>query len=347
MKNVTLAMLSVFAGPAVSPAADGLAPLVVETISTRLTTEAVPIHASGVFARRNESILSFKTGGLIQTIAVRPGDVVKAGEVLAALRLDEIDAQVAQARAGADKARRDLGRVEALQLDRVVTLENAQDSRTAFAVAEAALRTAEFNRTHSVIVAPTAGRILRRHAEPDEIAAPGRPILGFAAEAGGWIARVGVSEREVVRLKLGNRAELAWRGGALAEARVTQIAEGVDPATRTIEVELELTGAAPAGLRSGFVADVRLFPEPGAARSVVPLAALVEGADLRAHLFVLAADGRTARRVAVDVEAIDRDSAYLRDPLPGDARIVTTGAEFVSDGRAVTIAPRIPEANPR
>lgn len=337
-----LPVILALAAPALAAAAEGLAPIVVETISPRLTTEAVPIRAAGVFARRHEFVLSFKTGGLIETIAVRPGDVVQADQVLARLRLDEIDAQVAQARAGAEKARRDLGRVEALQRDRVATLENAQDARTSVAVAEAALRMAEFNRTHSVLVAPAAGRILRRHAEPEEMAAPGRPILAFATENGGWIARVGVSEREVVRLKPGDRAELDWRGGAAAGARVRQIAEGVDPATRTIEVELELTGSVPVGLRSGFIADARLFPEPGAARSVVPLAALVEGADRRAHLFVLTADGRSVRRLAVEVEAIDRDSAYLREALPDGARIVTTGAEFLSDGRAVTVAPANP-----
>jgi len=336
MKNVFLPLL-VLTAPALSFAADGLAPLVVETASPGLTTEAVPIHAPGVFARRTESVLSFKTGGLIESITVRPGDVVRAGQVLATLRLTEIDAMVAQAGAGAEKARRDLARVEALQRDRVATLENSQDARTAVAVAEAALRAAEFNRTHSVILAPADGRILRRNAEPEEMAAPGRPILAFAADDEGWIARVGVSEREIVRLKLGDRAELAWHGGAPVEARVRQIAEAVDPATRTIEVELELTRAAPAGLRSGFIADARLFPEPGAARSVVPLAALVEGADRRAHLFLLAADGHSVRRVAVDVEAIDRDSAYLRNALPADAKIVTTGAEFLSDGRAVTV----------
>ncbi len=338
MKNLLLSAILVSAAPLLSSAGDSRPPLVVETVSPGLSSDAVPIHAPGVFARRTESILSFKTGGLIQSVAVRPGDGVKAGEVLATLRLDEIDAQVAQARLGVEKARRDLARVEALHRERVSTLENAQDARTAVDLVEAALRVAEFNRAHSVIVAPAAGRILRRHAEPEEIVAPGHPILTFAADEGGWIARVGVSERDIVRLKSGDRAELGWRGGTSAEARVRQIADAVDLATRTIEVELELAGPAPAGLRSGFIADARLFPTPGATRSIVPLAALVEGADRRAHVFIIAADGRSVRRVAVAIEAVDRDSAYLRDSLPADARIVTTGAEFLSEGRAVTVA---------
>ncbi len=342
MKNFHILATFALVAPLLSPAADGLPSLVVETVSPRLSTEAVPIHAPGVFARRTESVLSFKTGGLIQSVAVRPGDVVQAGQVLATLRLDEIDAQVAQARVGAEKARRDLGRIEALQRERVTTLENAQDARSAVDVAEAALRSAEFNRTHSVIVAPAAGRIQRRHAEPEEIAAPGRPILSFAADDGGWIARVGVSERDIVRLKPGDRAELGWRGGVPADARIRQIADAVDPATRTVEVELELTGPAPAGLRSGFVADVRLFPAPGAERAIVPLAALVEGADRRAHVFILTDDGHSVRRVTVMVEAIERDFAYLREALPASARIVTTGAEFLSDGRTVTVVSIIP-----
>lgn len=338
MKKLLRSVVAAGAASLSSWAADGLAPLAVETVSPVFTTDAVPIRVPGVFERRAESILSFKTGGIIQSIAVRAGDAVQAGDVLATLRLDEIDAQVAQARAGAEKARRDLARVEALQRDRVATLENAQDARTALDLAEAGLRAAEFNRMHSVIVAPANGRILRRSAEPDEMVAPGRPILGFAADARGWIARAGVSERDIVRLKAGDRAELAWRGGAAIAGRVRQIAEAVDPATRTVEVELELTDAAPAGLRSGFVADVRLLPAPGEPRAVVPLAALVEGADRRAYLFLLAADGRSVRRLLVSVEAIDRDSAYLAGALPADARVVTTGAEFLSEGRAVTIA---------
>lgn len=342
MKKFLRPALLALAAPLASSAADGLAPLAVETIATTVTTEAVPIRVPGIFERRNEAVLAFKTGGLIQSIAVRAGDVVQAGQVLATLRLDEMDAYVAQARAGAEKARRDLARLEALHRDRVATLENTQDARTALDLAEATLRAVAFNRTHSVILAPAAGRILRRQAEPEEMAAPGRPILTFAAEDGGWIARVGVSERDVVRLQTGDRAELGWRSGAPIEARVRQIAEAVDPATRTIAVELELAGPAPAGLRSGFIADARLFPAPGATRSIVPLAAIVEGADRRAHLFVLADDGRSARRIAVAVEAIDRDSAYLRDALPASARIVTTGAEFLSDGRAVTVTPAHP-----
>lgn len=311
-------------------------PLVVEVAPIVLSTEAVPVDVTGLVSRRVESTLAFKTGGVIATIAVRAGDRVTRGQTLATLRLDEIDAAVAQARTGAEKARRDLARVEALHADRVATLENLQDSRSAVEVAEAALRAAEFNREHSVLVAPADGRILRRTAEPDELAAPGRPILTFAADDGGWVAKVGVTERDVLRLHLGDRATLSSADGLMMPATIAQIAEGTDPATRTVEVELTVDGVAPAGLRSGFIVSARIVPQPVAARPILPLGAIVEGRGRQAHVFVLTADGHSVRRQAVEIEAVHDDRAYLRTALPAGARVVTTGAEFLSDGRAVT-----------
>lgn len=312
-------------------------PLAVEVATVTLTTDAVPVDVTGVLSRRVESTLSFKTGGVIASVSVRPGDRVARGQILATLRLDEIEAQVAQARTAAEKARRDHKRIEALHADRVATLENLQDTRSGLEVAEATLRAAEFNRTHSVIVAPADGRILRRLAEPEELAGPGRPILAFAADDSGWIAKAGVTERDVLCLHLGDHAELKGPDGLTLAASVAQIAEGSDPATRTVEVELAVDGTAPTGLRSGFIVDARIHPQPVPARAAVPLSAVVEGRARTAYVFILSADGRNVRRQEIEIEAIHEDRAYLRSALPAGTRLVTTGAEFLSDGRAVVL----------
>jgi RND family efflux transporter MFP subunit len=225
-----------------------------------------------------------------------------------------------------------------LHAERVATLENLQDARSAVELAEAALRTAEFNRAHSVIVAPADGRILRRLAEPDELAAPGRPILDFASGSEGWIAKAGVTERDVLRLHVGDRAELTVADQVSLPATIAQIAEGADAATRTVEVEFTVGGDVPAGLRSGFIVNARILPQPVVARPAVPLGAIVEGHARQAHVFVLAPDGRSVRRQPVEIEALHDDRAYLRTALPAETRVVTTGAEFLSDGRAVTVS---------
>ena len=69
------------------------------------------VSASGQFTTDDETLLSFKTGGIIDKILVREGDPVGKGQVLATLHLTEINALVSQSKLGFEKAKRDFERV--------------------------------------------------------------------------------------------------------------------------------------------------------------------------------------------------------------------------------------------
>jgi membrane fusion protein, multidrug efflux system len=339
MKKIPLFLivLTALAGCSKAPTAVVTAskPVVVRTVPIEFSTEAAPVNVSGVLARRTEADLAFKIGGVVDEVAVRAGDRVTKDQVLARLRLDEIDAQVAAARSGVEKARRDLARTEKLQSGAVATLENLQDARTAVDQAEAQLRIAEFNRRHAVIVAPEAGRILRRMGEPNEIVSPGKAMLGFAADAGGWIVRAGLAERDVARVRLNDPAALVIGGSPSAVAgRLIHLSEGVDAGTRTTPVEIGLE-TAPTGARSGFVVGVTLTPPEVAARPVVPAAALIEGAGGTASIFVIEEGAKTVKRLIVQIEELRGERAYLRTPLPRTARLVVSGGEYLRDGQTV------------
>jgi RND family efflux transporter MFP subunit len=320
-------------------AAHAAKPVVVQLAPVVYSDTALPVRASGVLSRKTEADLSFKIGGVVEAVLVRPGDVVSQSQVLAQLRLDEIEAQVTQARSARDKAQRDLARVEQLQASGAVAIESLQDARTALEQATAQARIADFNRRFAVITSPAAGRVLRRTAEPDELVAAGRPILGFAADADGWIVRAGLAERDVARVRLGDRAEVS--GACLDQTkwagRVTQISEAVESLTRTTQIEIALE-APPCTARSGFVAAVTVFPQPVAARPVVPATALIEGTGGAASVFVVDEGASASRRVTVDVEALFDTRAFLRTALPRAARIVASGGEFLRDGVAVEAA---------
>jgi RND family efflux transporter MFP subunit len=310
--------------------------VVTPAVSTR---DLPPIEAPGVLSRRLEATLAFKIGGVVDSVFVRPGEAVRAGQVLARLNLAEIDAQVSEAQAGADKARRDCARIERLQADRVATLENLQNARTAVDAAEAALRIAEFNRRYSTITAPASGRILRRMSEPGELVAPGQPVLIYGADEGGWIFRASVVEPEARRLAPADRARLLFRGPPDIElgATITQIADSADARTHTFEIELAVEGD-PHRLRSGTVGSV-VINKPGASPHVrVPLSALIEGDGRTAQVFLLQADGRTVRRQPVEVEALWGDSALLAGLQAEGALVVSLGAEYLHDGETVAVA---------
>jgi RND family efflux transporter MFP subunit len=64
---------------------------------------AVIYRASGTVRGRNTAVVSSKTTGYVRAIRVRPGDEVKAGQVLADLEANDVRASVARARAGLDR----------------------------------------------------------------------------------------------------------------------------------------------------------------------------------------------------------------------------------------------------
>jgi RND family efflux transporter MFP subunit len=126
---------------------------------------SIPVHCSGKLASKEESKMSFKTGGIISGIFVDEGQRVKKGQVLAKLNLSEIQAQVNQARLGLDKAERDFRRTNNLYNDSVVTLEQLQNATTALDIAKSNVEIAEFNLQFSTIKANSNGTILKRIAE--------------------------------------------------------------------------------------------------------------------------------------------------------------------------------------
>ncbi len=316
-------------------------PLLVQVAPVVYSDAAVPIRVPGVLSRKTEAELSFKIGGLVDTVAVRAGDTVVAGQMLARLRLDEIDAQVSQARTALEKARRDFARVEKLQSKHVATLENLQDAGSVVDVATAQLRIAEFNQRYAVIAAPKNGRVLQRMVEPGEFVTSGKAIIEFASDGDGWIVRAGLAERDIARVRVGDVAEIAIddRNSVTLAGHISQVSEATDASTRTIPVEI-LLDSAPTTARSGSVVVATIHPARVAPRPLVPASVLIEGTDSHASLFLVGNDvPAAAHRVNVEIEAMDGDRVFLRTAIPAAARLVVQGAEYLREGSPVEIKP--------
>jgi len=310
---------------------------VVRTADVVEQTDALPIRSSGRLSPKTSIQLSFKTGGVIESILVDEGDRVRAGQTLARLDLSEIDAGVTSAESAYDKADRDLQRMRNLYADSVVTLEQLQNTETAKTMAESNLKTARFNRRHSEIVAPADGRIQRRHAEPNELVTSGKVILDLGT-ANGWVVRLGVPDRDVVRLKLGDDAIVhldAYPGQSFA-GLVTEIAEAADVASGTFEVEVSLTEKSDL-LKSGFIAAVDVIPSETSERKVIPIEALVEGDGSTAIVYTVDPLSGRARKLSIQIAGIHDDRVSVASGLEGVRTVVTNGAQYLTDGAQVRL----------
>ncbi len=309
----------------------------VRTADVTQSARALPIRTSGRLAPKTQVQLSFKTGGLIDKFYVDEGSRVRAGQLLARLDMAEIDAQVQQSQSNFDKAARDAARMQALYRDSVATLEQFENAQTAQEVAQSGLRITRFNRRHSEIRAPANGRVLRRLAEVNELVTPGKAVLVFGA-AQGWVVRVGLADRDVVKLNLGDEAALHFDAypDRPFKGWVSEIAEAADPTSGTFEVEVSVEDAGGL-LKSGFIARVDLMPSDTAPLFFIPIEALVEGDGRDGIVYAVEAESEVARRVPVRIAEILGAEVAVTAGLDSVAAVVTEGAPYLTDGARIQI----------
>jgi RND family efflux transporter MFP subunit len=325
------------------------------TTSNEVLVRAVPVvlnssateraTATGTLAAKEEMRLSFKTGGVIGKLLVREGEEVKAGQPLALLDLAEIDAQVAKAQSAADQADRDLARIRNLYKDSVATLSQLEAATTGASLAKADLQTAQFNRKYATVVAPTAGTILRRLHEANEIVAPGIPVLVMKSNESGMVLRAGLADRDAVRIRVGDPATVKFAAypGTAFSGHVSEIAPAASAGSGAYDVEVRLDSGR--NLSTGLIGTVDIIPSRTESLRVVPIEAVIEGDGDHATVFALGTDGKTVRRTAVTVAFIRDGHVAIRSGLEGVTSVITDGAAYLTDGAAVKVAAAAPRTN--
>ena len=326
-------------GPDAPPQQDA-AP--VRTSPAETVTIPREIRAVGILAPRDEIRLSFKAGGVLDRVDVDVGDRVREGQVLAVLKRVEVDAAVSQAAEAADKARRDLERARQLRLDEVATEEQVQDLTTAYSVARSNLQAAQFNARFARIEAPADGIVLQRLAKADELVQGGQPVLVIGSTGAGWVVRAALVDRDVVRANIDDDAIVTFDAfpGREFAGRVARIASSADPQSGTFEVEVEIANG-DARFARGLVAKVALelaAVEGDTERTVVPLTAVVEANGASATIYVHDATAGVARRRQVAVGAIVGERVIVISGLEPGEQVITDGAAWLTDGRAVRVA---------
>jgi RND family efflux transporter MFP subunit len=317
-------------------------PAAVRAVPVASVAVTAQSRAVGVLAPRDEIRLAFKVGGVVDSVRVEPGDIVRKGQVLAELKRAEVDATVSQAAEGVEKARRDLERARQLRIDEVATEEQVQDLTTAYNVARSNVDAARFNARFARIEAPADGIVFERMVESGELVQPGQPVIVLGSTASGWVVRVGLADRDVVRMEPGAPAQVTFDAfpGRAFEGRVTRIGAAANRMTGTFEVEIEVQ---PQGARfaRGLVAKVTLslapLPDVASSATVVPVTALVEADGQRATVYVLDRGKNVARRKDVTLGPLLGEQVIVTAGLVAGEPVITDGAAWLTDGRAVRV----------
>jgi RND family efflux transporter MFP subunit len=157
-----------------------------------------------------------RIGGTVAELAVKEGDPVTLGQVVAtvgdekiALQLKSLDAQIAGLEAQRAKAQTDLARAEDLVSRGTIPRTRLDEARTAFDVASNALQARVAERSviqqqlaEGRVLAPAAGRVLKVPLTTGTVIMPGEPVALIAE--GNFVLRLRVPERHARFLKAGD-----------------------------------------------------------------------------------------------------------------------------------------------
>lgn len=342
MKRLVIFAMGLLAAlPASAAPSDATATFEVPTAKVVQRERVARNEWNGVVQAVQDSALAAQVQGRIESLPVRAGERVLAGEVLAVIDARETAAGLAQAKARLAQARAaeagarsahernvrlfQQGFISQSSLDATSTQLAA--ARAGVAEAEAVVQRQSVTGSYTTVRAPYDGVVAEVLAEVGEIAQPGRELLRMHAPEAlrvsvrvptRYAASLGADLRAVVQLAppAGAARTAVW-----SEPLPARVMPGADPSSATVELRIDLEQSMAEGLRPGAYVRVATFRPDGQGLFVPAQAVLVRG-ELKAAY------------AAVGGQFVLR--AIRLGPLDGDAYEVLAGLE---NGEFVALDP--------
>lgn len=310
---------------------------------------------SGAAQSGIESNLSFKVSGTVQSLPVKVGDKVAAGQLIARidpqdyrLRVQQADAALTQANAQLQRANADYERIRGLYENNNAAKSELDAARAGFESERARVKSAEkqlelakLQLSYTRLTAPTQGSIAAIHVEVNENVQQGRNIVMMTA--GSQIeVEVAIPENLITLIKEGSLVTVAFdaRPGKTYSATVTEVGVATTDFATTYPVTVRLAGADPE-IRSGMAAEVafRFESADRRERMIVPGVAVAEDRQGRFVFVVEPTSGDTAvvKRVNVKIGELHADGIEIFEGLRDGDLVVTAGVSKIHDGQRVKL----------
>jgi RND family efflux transporter MFP subunit len=304
-------------------------PPAVETASVTRGEAVDVVYATGVVEYVRQASIAPVVTAPIQRVFVEEGQAVRTGTLLAQLEdgpqrgtVIQLEAQASTARLAAERTR--------LLFDRGFASRAAWDeARGTRDAAVGAARSARERLGDYAISAPFAGTVLRRDAEPGNLAMPSTVLFVVANERSLRVT-ADLDERDIALVAEGQAALVRADSfpGRVFDAQVTQLTPYGDAETRVFRVRLGLGDDTP--LRAGMTVEANIIAGRRADAILVPASAVRDNA-----VWVLE-DGRAHERAVVR-GAAGQERAEVRQGLEQGQTVIIDPPDSLRDGQRVRV----------
>jgi RND family efflux transporter MFP subunit len=303
---------------------------------------------TGIVEARVQSDLGFRVGGKILERFVNVGERVQKGQIL--MRLDPEDlrlsaaaeqANVEAARAKYIQTKADETRSAGLAKSGVVSRQEYDQARAALDSSKAQLEAAEAqarisnnSSEYAVLLADADGVIVRTLSEPGQVVAAGQTVIQLAHD-GPREALINLPEG--VRPDLGTIASARLYGqDQMYQARLRQLSDAADPASRTFEARYVLEGeAASAPLGSTVTITLVTRQTSGNQSVLVPVGAVYDHGSGPGVWIV--DDKSEVKFHRVQIASIGQEEVVVSHGVDAGEKIVALGAHLLHEGQVVNL----------
>ena len=234
----------------------------------------------GTFQAFNQTTIYPRSNGYVKSWKVDIGDNVQAGQLLAEIATPEADQQLAQSRAQEQIAKLTADRWRDLLDKKVVSKQEYDQNEKAYEAANANLHQLEKIQGFQQILAPFTGKVTARNIDVGTLVTAGTGNAGTPlfsmVQSDPLRVYVFVPQTNAASMHEGLKAKILVqeRPGQDFEGTVTRTAGALDPASRTMQVEVQVPNH-DGKLYAGMYGQVKFQLPDANAPIVVPADAFV------------------------------------------------------------------------
>lgn len=293
-----------------------------------------------------QATLYAKVSGYLKWVGVDKGDLVKEGQRLAVIDAPEVEDQYQQAEADYKIKKLTAERLLGVWQDNPDVIAK-QDVDVALAAAEAAKHLRDNRRTlldYTKVVAPFSGQITARFADPGAMIQTATSSTTQAAPL------FTIMDLDTVRVYANIPQEAALLAKPLVpavvtlrelpgqefEGSITRTTGALDPSTRTLLVEIDLSNK-DRQLQAGMYANVTLLLDQHPQALAIPPASIVNGGDGNEKSVYVVRNGK-AHRTPIKTGIDDGLWMEVVSGLSGEEDIVVVGKASLTEGQAVKVS---------
>ncbi len=327
------------------------------TVEVEQAERAAPVDnfvLPGNVTAYTDSPIYARTDGYLTHWYYDIGAHVRKGALLAEIATPELDQQLAQAEADLATAQTNQknAQVQAERYKGLVTSDavskfDTDTYVTQAAAAQTAVRSAQANvqrlkelQSFEKVYAPFDGVVTARNVDTGQLISQGANVELFHLQALGTLrVYTNVPQLYTTVIKRGTKIPLTFPEypGKTFEGTLVRTADAIDPASRTLLVEVDVDNRA-GKLMPGSLAQVHFKTPQIAPTFIVPTAALIfRRAGLQIGTVVDSKDGTVAHLVSITIGQDDGATARVVTGLTANDQVIQDPPDSIIEGEKVTV----------